>query len=400
MKMLDPFVYEAVWNPKFMRIAECIIGTFQPKLIKPIMTYIINNLKSFIKSRDGYFLLRTIAKNSKISEVQIAFVREISLCFAEFYNCTNGSLLLQSIIHNFALFEYKYIKSCSKHLNNYPESDTKNSLSSRSENNQALADLYQLLTRSARFWDNKNLRPVIECCVKIGGKQFESILLNGLEFHVKELIMSNYGISYFKLMSKYFERTITLKIVSLIIQNLNVIESKPVILKWENFLSELKDDFVKDVTSELNIEERSNLDNLDKARFRPKINNYNYYFLLSVPYLESNINRISVEPNQSASCSCNFAPYESTRQACYNIQSHKLNYMHKSNFQQNYLRHTLLGSQPPIPNTNNLLYPHQLVVTNYQINDARPIPALVHNIRTANPKKIKMSKSKKTQFHK
>lgn len=363
IKTLDSFIYEAVWNPKFMRIAECIIGTFQPELIEPFISYIINNLRSFIKSRDGYFLLRTIAKNSKVTALHIAFVKQIKLCFPEFSNCTNGSLLLQCIVHNFALPNYKYIKSCSRHIANDSESDQNRSLV-RSDNNPALSLLYDFITESARHWDNKNLRPVVECCIKIGGKQFENILVNGLEKHVKEFILSSYGISYAKLMFKYFESKNILKIVSLVNQYLKVHESNTAFLKWKNFFSEFNKN---DITKLLIFEDISVSNTNTHERKQSDANKRNTQIFYNSPYLAIP-NLMSVQPNLLVRNPNTMNNFYQTQQVL-NLQTQNINFQHQLYNQHNYLRHTPLTPHTLI-NQNNIYMSSPYEFTPIQMHNA------------------------------
>lgn len=379
MKMLDPFLYDAIWIPKFMRIAECIIGTFQPNLIKPFIDYIIKNLSSFLKSRDGYFLLRTIAKNSKVPEVQVSFVREVNLRFVEFSNSTNGSLLLQSIIHNFALSKFKYIKSCSKHLANNGSDCNDNESTARSDCNQALAYLYQHITENVRHWDNKNLRPVIECCIKIGGKQFENILLNELKYQIKDLILSNHGISYAKLMFKYFESINTIKIVSLVNHTLKVIDIKNVIFKWKTLISDLRtNDLTKQANNRLRMEKGLKLNSLDKDIGQPELSYCDKYMNSASPYL-NRANILSVQPNLPVGDNFIYQPNVRNRQATCNNQPPKFNNQNGVIYAQN-LRHTPVSLYP----IQNCIYippcTYKHASSNSQTYNAGNIPALTQNL--------------------
>lgn len=239
VKLLDPVAYQYVWNNKFMRIAECIIGTFRPELTLTLIMYIVNNLSSFIKSREGYFLLRTIVKNSKNPQVQFAFVRNITPIFREFSVLGNGSLLIQCIIHNFALPEFQYIKSCSRdRLTTNHIYNSKDLKITRQENNNALEQIYRVIIEHIYYWESKNLKPLVECCVKVGGKQFERIFAKELPNYLKAFLGINYSVNFVKLISKFFDKQRFQKIVIQINKKIKEFCVESSSLKWKNALAE------------------------------------------------------------------------------------------------------------------------------------------------------------------
>lgn len=219
ISLLSPFIYDIIWKPKFMRIAECVVGTFRLYLIQFLIDYTILKMDLFIKSRDGYFLLRTVIKTCKSPHIQLSIINGVESSFHEFVNNSNGALLIQCIIHNFALPKYNYIKSCSRHL--YQEDEQAITVDQkRQQSNPALEKLFKIILDNFKEWDNKNLKPIIECCIKVGNKQFEKLFVKQASNSncIEMLILSSYGMNYIKLLSKFFEK----KSVSLIFNSINV----------------------------------------------------------------------------------------------------------------------------------------------------------------------------------
>lgn len=231
--LLTPTILDFIWKPKFMRIAECIVGTFRSSLVQFLIEYIILKMNLFIKSRDGYFLLRTVIKTTKSPNIQLSIIKGIESNFIEFVGNSNGALLIQCIIHNFALYNFAYIKSCSRHLNLEDEQATTID-QKRQQSNPALDMLFQILLDNIKEWDNKNIKPIVECSIKVGGKQFEKLFIMKITNSnwIKVLILSSYGMNYIKLLSKHFEKKSINLILSSISMSLRSVDTQTQ-LRWK-----------------------------------------------------------------------------------------------------------------------------------------------------------------------
>jgi hypothetical protein len=173
--------FELIEKPKFTRIAECIIGCFQIELIEFIVKYCIDNFMKFIKSREGYFLIRTIIKAVKIQKYQMSIANIIEKNYLRLTNTSNGSLLIQCIIHNFPATSFKYFKSCSKHLDNNPSKEETELNKHKDFTNKALKLVIKVILEHCYLWDSKYAYPIVDCLLRVGSTAFETVFMQNYE---------------------------------------------------------------------------------------------------------------------------------------------------------------------------------------------------------------------------
>lgn len=183
------------------------------------------NIDKFIKVREGYYLLRTIAKNLKFDEDQTKLITMISKNFLEFAKSFNGSLLLQCIIHNFPLSTFSYTKSSISCVNNNNTAYNNRNQSGRAnEYNHPLDDLYTILVKHINQWDNNKIKAIIECAIKFGSYQFGKKFLTMIINYLASFMNNNYSIKILKLMMKSFDHETTIAIISLLTRHLRTFD--------------------------------------------------------------------------------------------------------------------------------------------------------------------------------
>lgn len=235
--MLQSSLYEIIWKSKFMRVAESLIGTFNFELVSPLVEYIIFHIKLFIRPREGYFLLRSIIKCTKILESQIFIIQSLRSNFTEILKSPNGPLLVQCIIHNFPVAHFSYTKSCTQILDQEDNDSSDSKRNEKQKFNPALQMLYQTLIQNIGDWDKKCLKPIIECCIRIGGTQFEMLFLIEMQnsSYLNTFLTSSFGTRYFNLIINRFKHKSIRLIYSLIRSSLCLIDNNSQ-LRWTNFM--------------------------------------------------------------------------------------------------------------------------------------------------------------------
>lgn len=225
IKLLEPQLFSNyIWDPKFMRIGESLIGTYPRASIQPIIDFIVNNLAAFLKIREGYYLLRTVVKHLKSLHEQLNLISIIEQNFLEVAKSFNGSLLLQCIIHNFPISTYNYTKSSISCVNNNGASKINNE-KMKKVNNKALEALYNILIQHSNEWDNNKVKAIVECAIKFGTNEFGSIYLNNLNKTTNTFMKCSYSVKIMKIMIKSFERGITLSIFKNISQQIKYLDA-------------------------------------------------------------------------------------------------------------------------------------------------------------------------------
>lgn len=224
IKLLDPVIFTYIWEPKFMRIGESLIGTYKRASIQFLLDFIISNLTDFVKVREGYYLLRTVVKHLKTPEEQMKIITVINENFLEIAKNFNGSLLLQCIIHNFPIPTYNYTKSSISCVNNNGLAPKVNK-EGMNDNNKALEILYSTFIQHSDEWDNNKLKAVVECAIKFGSNQFGKLYLNNLSKHAQSFMRSVYSIKIMKIMIKSFENSITISILKVISQHIKHLDT-------------------------------------------------------------------------------------------------------------------------------------------------------------------------------
>lgn len=175
--LLKDKMKDLIWKPKFSRVAECIIGCFDFKLTGFLVSYCLDNFMKFVKFREGYFLLRTIVKAIKVPQVQNHIAQIVDANYERLIKYSNGSLLIQCMIHNFPVVDFVYFKSCSKHINkNLSKEDTVSNVT-KNFKNKALELIIKVIISNVETWDAKYSVPLIDCLIRVGGEPFEKCFM-------------------------------------------------------------------------------------------------------------------------------------------------------------------------------------------------------------------------------
>ena len=250
-----------VWDNSFSRIAECIIGTFEFSLIKSFIYYCLDNFLKFIKLRPGYFVLRTIVKAIKDTDVQEEISEIVDNNFYILSNCSNGSLLIQCMMHNFPVLNYRYYKSCSKHLNSFiPKSEVESNYF-KDYNNKAFKRIILNIIKHSNDWGSNYFSPILDCMVRVNGNSLENIFIKFISNELSSntffdnLIKLEHGSYYLKILISNFSNSSVKNIISLIK------------LRLKNFSKVYKENwncFIKDIEYKLeNNNDRTNNNLLD-----------------------------------------------------------------------------------------------------------------------------------------
>lgn len=163
-----------------------------------------------IISREGYFLIRTIIKAIKDDDLQMAIVNTVKDNFQRMIKTSNGSLLIQCMIHNFPCVSFTYFRSCSQHIEKNISS--KETAPIKDYNNKAVNQLMIVIFKNVDLWDVKLAYPIIDCLLRVGNsalvstfmKFYDQINLKGKYFLDRLLALNNgneYMTKIFKLLS-------------------------------------------------------------------------------------------------------------------------------------------------------------------------------------------------------
>ena len=222
MQILSPDLKNLIWNPMFMRIAECLVVRFMLEDTIHIIEYCISNIFEFLRFREGYFLIRIIVKSAKQPYLQkkILDIIEYKSNFFKLSKTSNGSLLIQCIIYNFPLDFCYFEKSCSKHLLNEEDEKLRNQAVNNNKDNKEIKRLNDVILLNISNWDNKLIKQVVECAIK-KSPSFENSFISKVKNDNKMIIISQildlkYGFKFIQLMFSNFSETNNSTLMSII----------------------------------------------------------------------------------------------------------------------------------------------------------------------------------------
>lgn len=192
-----------IWKPTVSRVIECILGTFDFKLINFLITMCYNNFDDLLNTREGYFILRILVKISKESQLQERLIEKINSNFEAIVTSRNGSLLCQCIIHNFPIPTYQFFKSCSNKSN--PNNQTE---VYKNYDNQALKSFIHQVVKYWKLWDDFHMGNILECAIKNSGDIFETEcfkLLKKDKYYLSNALLScESGVKIFNMIESEF----------------------------------------------------------------------------------------------------------------------------------------------------------------------------------------------------
>ncbi len=236
-------LFNEIWNPNKIRLAECIVGCFPQRLVEHIVELSLRTFMYLIKVREGYFLLRIIVRSYKDINIQSRIMGIIMKEFKKIAFTSNGSLLLQCIIHNFPLAKYIYTKSCINTNQHKEEENTKNTKDNIYDyDNEAVYGLILSLMNHVEFWDDELIKPIVDCAIKVSPLSFKKALLDKMnnKHFVNEflrLIQSKY---FIKLIVNQvnFEKTELEEIIFIIIEKIRGYKTLQK-QEWKMFIKKL-----------------------------------------------------------------------------------------------------------------------------------------------------------------
>jgi hypothetical protein len=174
---------------------ECIIGCFPIELTRFIVDYCISYFSDFLSFKEGYFLIRVIIKSAKCELLQKKVVSLLIENLKNFHKCHNWSLISQCVIYNFPIKNFKYEKSCSKHVNS-DDFIIENELDYDNKNKYVYKFISSLF-KNISLWEEKQFIPLIECALKIAKVSFQKLFVNYLsQSERRDLLLDFFFLSW------------------------------------------------------------------------------------------------------------------------------------------------------------------------------------------------------------
>ena len=94
---------EFLSNYNYLRLLECLLSSLPEEKHFSLIEFITNNINQLIKPRQGYFLIKKLVKINKNYVIQNMIIDKINSMLLEFASSFNGSIICQSILHNFKI---------------------------------------------------------------------------------------------------------------------------------------------------------------------------------------------------------------------------------------------------------------------------------------------------------
>lgn len=213
---------------KFLRVTECIIGSFSTSVLHPIYDVILDKLYSLISHKEGYYIVKTMVKSVKDPIIQEKVVRRITADFYKFIVTGNGSLVVKSIIHNFPNNVFIYNKcSCNHQLDKLMSKKiTQTVYNVNKMNTVAIQLLYNKLFSMSFHWNDPSLTQILEYSMQANNSIFKNMFVLKLE---EEL--NNYSTL---LLHNTLNSSSAEEIVAFVVSNLDNPKLKSVIIQTIN----------------------------------------------------------------------------------------------------------------------------------------------------------------------